>query len=95
MPAGKEKSRSLRRKKIITPGTRLATRYTRRPSKRSRCRVCGNVLNASKTLTRKRSNSLSRTERRPERPYGGAICGVCLRVGITKAIRTSSVKEEI
>jgi large subunit ribosomal protein L34e len=87
MPAGKEKSHSLRRTKYVTPGARLKAHYTRRPSKRSRCKVCGGTLHASKKLTRNRLNSLSKTERRAERPYGGEICGSCLRIGITKAVR--------
>ncbi|MFQ5979680.1 MAG: 50S ribosomal protein L34e [Candidatus Heimdallarchaeota archaeon] len=90
MPTGKEKSHSLRRTKYVTPGARARTHYTRRPSKRDRCRVCGGVLHASRKLTRNRVNTLSKTERRAERPFGGDVCGRCLRAGIAKAVRKSS-----
>ncbi|MFW9915913.1 MAG: 50S ribosomal protein L34e [Candidatus Thorarchaeota archaeon] len=91
MPAGKEKSHSLRRTKYVTPGARLKTHYTRKPSKRSKCKICGGVLHASRKLTRTKIHSLSKTEKRAERPFGGQICSRCLRAGIAKTVRKSTL----
>lgn len=91
MPTGKEKSHSLRRTKYITPGARLKTHYTRKPSRRSKCKVCKGVLNASRKLTRVKLSSLSKTERRAERPFGGQICSRCLRAGIARAVRKNAL----
>ncbi len=91
MPAGNEKSRSRRRTSTVTPGAHHVTRFTRRPTKRASCHFCGGTLNATKKLHRKKLGSLSKTERRAERPYGGEACGTCLRDGIIRAVRTTSL----
>lgn len=91
MPKGKEKSHSFRRTKYVTPGARLKTHYTRKPSKRGKCKICKGVLNASRKLTRAKIGCLSKTERRAERPFGGQICSRCLRAGIARTVRKNAL----
>lgn len=69
----------------------MKTHYTRKPSKRSKCKICGGVLHASRKLTRTKIHSLSKTEKRAERPFGGQICSRCLRAGIAKTVRKSTL----
>ncbi|MHA1607648.1 MAG: 50S ribosomal protein L34e [Candidatus Freyarchaeota archaeon] len=85
MPAPRLRSRSLKRKKVRTPGGRLVTHYWRRTVRKYRCAVCGGVLHGCPTS--KEDEKLAKTKKRPERPYGGYLCHRCLRAMIKAKVR--------
>jgi len=77
MPAGKDKSRSQRKVFVKLPGG--STKMTRKPRKPSaaKCAACGGVLTGTPRLKDMEMAKLSKTQRRPERPYGGNLCSKC------------------
>ncbi len=79
MPRPTYRSRSWRRVQVRTPGGKTVTHYERRKPKAARCAICGKPLNGVPRGRPVEIRKLSKTERRPERPYGGYICPSCLR----------------
>ncbi len=79
MPRPMYRSRSWRRVQVRTPGGRTVTHYERRKPNVARCAICGKPLNGVPRGRPVEIRKLAKTERRPERPYGGYICPSCLR----------------
>ncbi len=78
MPRGFQKSRSLRRKVIRTPGGRLVTHFVKRNHKAAKCAKCGRpLLGVPRKSTLK--TKIGKSERAPRRPYGGVLCSKCAR----------------
>ena len=73
------RSHSKRRVYKRTPGGRTVVHFEERKPKAARCAVCGKPLGGVPRGRPVEIRKLSKTERRPERPYGGYICGSCLR----------------
>ena len=80
------RSRSLRRIKVVTPGGRRVVHYERRRPGPARCARCGRPLNGVPRLRPSRLRKLSKTAKRPERPYGGVLCPSCLAELLRKSI---------
>jgi len=75
----KLRSRSLRRKKVRTPGNKLIVRYEDRKPKITKCAICKKPLQGVPRLNPTDLRKLAKTKRRPERPYGGNLCSSCMR----------------
>lgn len=79
MRQGKQKSRSLRRIPVTTPGGKKVTHYKKRkPSKA----VCGNCQKPLAGVPRERPvkmRTMTKTMKRPQRPFGGVLCSSCTR----------------
>lgn len=87
MPEGKKKSRTYRRIPKKLPGGRITTQYKKRKPSRAQCAECGAVLAG---VPRERPfimRSISKTQKRPERPYGGVLCSKCMRRKIINNIQ--------
>ena len=84
------RARTLRRVYVKTPGGRTVIHYKRRIPQKAHCATCGAILPgvASKNPTEQRK--LAKTERRPERPYGGMLCSSCMRAKIKSKFRTAN-----
>jgi len=81
MPAPRHRSRSLRRRKIRTPGGRLVIHYEKRNKGKAHCAICGRELFG----VPREPGEYPKSSRRPERPYGGFLCAECLRKYIIRA----------
>ncbi len=79
MPAGKFKSRTFRRVQRKTPGGRTVQRYDKRNPSPAKCTSCGDMLKAVPRLREYKMRNTAKTEKRPERPYGGVLCSRCMR----------------
>ncbi len=79
MPAGRFKSRTFRRVHVKTPGGTTVTHYKRRKPKKAHCARCGKVLAGTPHVLPKKLKKISKTWKRPERPYGGVLCGTCMK----------------
>ena len=80
------RSRSLRRVYRRSPGGEVRVLYERRKPGPARCAVCGKPLNGVPRLRPAQLRRLSKTAKRPERPYGGVLCHKCLETLLRKAI---------
>ena len=86
MSAGRYKSRSLRRVAKKTPGGRVVVHYLKRKPKAARCANCGAILKGVPRERPYKMQSLPKSRKRPERPYGGMLCSKCSRIKIKQEI---------
>ena len=75
MTRGMFRSRTYRRVSTRVPGGSTVKRFVKRNDRQAHCAYCGKPLAG---VPRKKEG-LSKTQRRPERPYGGVLCASCLR----------------
>lgn len=79
MPRGQFKSGRFRKIFVKTPGGRVNVHYRERKPSRA---ICGNCQKPLAGVPRERPAKLgkmSKSARRPERPYGGVLCSACTR----------------
>lgn len=87
MPAGRQKSRTLRRVHRRTPGGRTVLHYKKRKPGKAKCGSCGKVLVGVPREREYKMRNMAKTKKRPERPYGGNLCSACMRAEIIKKVR--------
>jgi len=87
MVEGKKRSRTFRRVFVRTPGGRNVIHYKVRKKSRPHCASCGNVLHGSKAVIPRALHSMPKSQKRPERPYGGVLCSQCMRRKIIEQAR--------
>lgn len=85
MPRPSRRSRSLRRIFVRTPKSTKLVYAKRKPSK-AHCANCGAVLIGVASAAPYRMAKLSKTEKRPERPYAGMLCSRCTRLKIKESL---------
>ena len=79
MPAGKHKSKTLRKVFVKTPGNRTTTHFrTKKPAKAT-CPVYGTVLPGVANERPTEMQNMPKTHKRPERPYGGILSSKAMR----------------
>lgn len=83
----KQKSRTLAKKQVRTPAARVVTHYVQRKPKVASCAACGAKLKGIPRGRPHQIRALSKTQRRPERPYGGVLCSACTRAKLKAAAR--------
>jgi len=80
------RSRSWRRKYVRTPGGRTALHFERRKPKVAHCAMCGRPLNGVPRGRPSEIRKLSKTHKRPERPYPN-LCPDCMRKVMKAQVR--------
>jgi large subunit ribosomal protein L34e len=80
MVAPRFRSRSLRRVFVKTPGGKTVLHHRRRKPAKAECAKCAIVLKGVPRDIPGKIKKLSKTQRRPERPYGGVLCSKCMRL---------------
>ncbi|MBI4739339.1 50S ribosomal protein L34e [Candidatus Woesearchaeota archaeon] len=73
------RSRSKRRVFRKTPGGKLSMLFKKRKSAKAQCASCGSMLSGVARVRATQLRTLAKTEKRPERPYGGVLCSACMR----------------
>jgi len=73
------KSRSWKKVKVRLPGGRVVIHYRRKKTKPPICGKCGKQLHGVPRVRSSILRKLKKTEKRPERPYGGNLCSYCMR----------------
>lgn len=87
MPTGRHKSRTFRRIFKRTPGGDTRLYYIKRKPKKAHCAKCGAVLSGVPRERPYKMKKLSKTEKRPQRPFGGNLCSRCTRLMILEKAR--------
>jgi len=87
MPAPRFRSRTMRRVAVRTPGAKNVTHYRRRKNARPQCADCGSFLIGVARGSRAQVKAIPRSQRRPERPYGGKLCSKCTRRTLIASVR--------
>ena len=86
-----KRSRTLKRIQVKTPGGRVVTHYVKPKFGKHHCAACGSVLEGVPRVRVAEMRKLGKTERRPERPFGGVLCSSCLRRKIINEARAPYV----
>jgi large subunit ribosomal protein L34e len=79
MPTPAQRSRSFRRKRVTTPGGRVKVHYVKKRPSPARCASCGKPLHGVPRGLPSEIAKLSKSKKRPERPYGGNLCPSCAK----------------
>lgn len=87
MPAPRYRSRSKRRKKIVTPTGINKIHYVDRTPSFSTCAICQRELHGVPRASKVLSKNLNKVQKRPERMYGGYLCHQCLKDQLKRAVR--------
>ncbi|MEK6874813.1 MAG: 50S ribosomal protein L34e [Nanoarchaeota archaeon] len=87
MVRGSQKSGTYRRVMRRTPGGRTVLRFLPRNPKVASCRSCGQVLHGTPRKRPRELSRLAKTQRRPQRPFGGVLCSACSRKTIIEHSR--------
>ena len=89
MVRGMYKSRTLRRVFRKTPGGNNVIHYKRRKPSHAKCGTCKTILKGVPREIPSVLASMSKSERKPERPYGGNLCSACTREKIKLQTRNN------
>jgi large subunit ribosomal protein L34e len=91
MPAGRYRSRTLRRVFRKTPGNRVVLHYKKRKPQKAKCGSCGAILNGMARELPSRLKNLSKSQKKPSRVFGGNLCSKCSRKIIIEKARNESL----
>ncbi|MBW2991025.1 50S ribosomal protein L34e [Candidatus Woesearchaeota archaeon] len=87
MPRPRHRSRSLRRVQKKMPGGKTRQVYVKKKTKTHKCAKCGIKLKGIPRLSATKAKKISKSKKRPERPYGGFLCNKCAREKLKKEAR--------
>ena len=79
MPRPAQRSRSFKKNPVSTPGGRTTIHYIKKTPGIARCAVCRQPLHGVPSDLPAQIKKLKKTNRRPDRPYGGNMCSACTR----------------
>lgn len=94
MPFQPQRTRTLRRIRVRTPSG-LVFHYKKRKPKAAHCSRCNGVLHGMPRDLPYKIRQLSKTERRPERMYGGVLCPECLKLFLKEKFMKKQNEMEI
>ena len=69
------------------PGGKTIVRIISKKPSKAVCGSCGIVLHGVARGTNTARKNMSKSSKRPERPYGGVLCSKCSRLTFKKRIR--------
>ncbi|QGA54535.1 50S ribosomal protein L34e [Sulfolobus sp. E5-1-F] len=84
MPKPALRSRSLRRIYMKLPSGKTVIHYERKKNDIAKCAICKKPLHGVKTNF---LHKYSKSEKRPERPFGGYLCSSCLAQLLKATVR--------
>ncbi len=93
MPIQPYRTRSLARVKKKTPKGRIVIHYIKRKPAKAKCAICKKPLLGVPNLPPNKLRKLSKTQKRPERPYGGYLCPSCLKKKILQETKNITYKK--
>jgi large subunit ribosomal protein L34e len=79
MVSGRLRSRTMRRVKKKTPGGKVVTHYKPRKPSIQRCAITGEKLHWVPQERPSGLRKLSKTQKRPQRPFGGVLSSKGMR----------------
>ena len=87
MPQGKFKSGRFRKIFVKVPGGDTKVHYKERKPQNAHCAITGEVLHGVPRERPAKLGKLSKSKRRPERPYGGMLSSKALRLLMKRKAR--------
>lgn len=92
------RSTSSKMRMVRTPGGRSAPIYKPKKPSKGVCAICGEILHGVPNRSRSGMRKLAKTQKRPERMFGGVLCAICVRDIVKEKIRLESgilAREEV
>lgn len=80
------RSTSYRKLKVKTPGGRTVLHFGERKNAFAKCAVCKKLLHGVPIARDSGIAKLSKSEKRPDRPFGGNLCSACSRREIKRRL---------
>ncbi len=93
MVDGKLKSRRFRRVSVRTPGGNTVRHYRKRKPSQAICAIYGTPLAGVPKVRDSVMRNLPKTQRRPDRPYGGVLSSKAMRAVIKEHARMESEED--
>ena len=87
MPRPSQRSRTLRRVFVRTPGGNTTKQFRKRKPSKAVCASCKKPLSGVPRERPHKMVKMAKTSKRPERPYGGQLCSACARKKIVAGTR--------
>ncbi|ARM75948.1 50S ribosomal protein L34e [Acidianus manzaensis] len=87
MVSPKLRSKSFRRTYVKLPSGKSKIHYNEKKNGSAKCQICNRPLQAVPT---NKVNNLSKSEKRPQRVFGGVLCHECVENLIKQAVRGNS-----
>jgi large subunit ribosomal protein L34e len=87
MPRPNQRSNSLRKVFVKTPGGVTKVHYKKRKPSKSICGGCGKILAGVPHERPHKLKAMPKSSKRPERAYGGELCSVCTRKVLVEKAR--------
>ncbi len=87
MPRPNKRSRTFRRVYVRTPGGRTVLHYKRRKPKAPHCANCSKVLHGIPHELPFKMSNIPKSQKRPERIFGGVLCSACTKREIISRVR--------
>ena len=72
------RNKSFRKVKVKVPSG-VKIHYKRRKPSKAKCAECGKILAGVPREIPSKMQNMPKTQKRPERPYGGKLCSKCTR----------------
>ncbi|MDO8642931.1 MAG: 50S ribosomal protein L34e [Candidatus Woesearchaeota archaeon] len=93
MPAGSRKSHTYRRVFQRVPSGVSRLFYKKRKPSKAVCGSCKLVLPGVACATPRKMQNMSKSSKRPERPFGGVLCTRCMRSVMVAKARSMKLTE--
>lgn len=94
MVSGKFKSGHFRKVFVRTPGNKTVVQYRKRKPQKAHCPETGQVLLGVPRVMPSKLGRLSKSERRPSRPFGGHLSSAAMRNKIKRDVISHNSKSE-
>ncbi len=87
MPRPSLRSRSLKRIRIKVPGGARIIHYIKKRPGKPRCASCGRPLSGTARGTKAQVKGMPKSQKAPNRPYGGNLCPECAKEALRERMR--------
>lgn len=87
MPRPNKRSRTFRRIYVKSPSGNNKLLYKRKKPKRAHCANCGKLLTGVPSELPYKIMNMAKSQKRPERMFGGTLCPSCVKREIINRIR--------
>ncbi|MHA1680623.1 MAG: 50S ribosomal protein L34e [Promethearchaeota archaeon] len=88
MPSGKYRSRRFARKRVRIPGNKNVLHYSKKKTGKAHCNKCGALLGGVPCVRDSKRRNLSKSKKRPNRPFAGNLCSRCVKSMVKTSIHT-------
>ncbi len=91
MVSGKHKSNTLRKVFVKAPGNTVKVHYRKKKPSKAVCSVYGTPLAGVAREIPSKMSKLSKTQKRPERPFGGVLSSKAMREKMKEKARSQKL----